>query len=169
MEKRQRPPFRKNNKFNDRKEKNGRNDRDGKIDNLVRRIKRELADSIEPIVIPELNAFERKQIHRQFDHNSEIVTKTYRVADDVYEMRVYPVGNLKKFAQKKANEAVETRKTVVLQHMSNYERFVIHETLKSISTVKSVSYGEGENRHIEIEPEVFGRGLKRIIKKIKLI
>jgi len=145
-----------------------RNERNPKIDALVTKIRNELVDSIEPIVIPELNAFERKLVHRQFDNNSDVVTKTYRLGDDDYELRVYPVGNLKRYAQKKADEAVETRQKVVLPHMSNYERFVVHDYLKELDTVKTASVGEDNDRHIEIEPEVFGRGLKRIIKKIKL-
>lgn len=144
------------------------NERNPKIDALVKQIREELADSVEPIVIPELNAFERKLIHRQFDNNSEIVTKTYRLGDEDYELRVYPVGNLKRYAQKMADQAVQTRQKVVLPHMSNYERFVVHDYLKGLDTVKTNSVGEEDDRHIEIEPEVFGRGLKRIIKKIKL-
>lgn len=151
--------------------RNGRqqqNQRSPKVENLIRRIKGELADSIEPIIIPELNAFERKLVHRQFDNNPEIVTKTYRLGDDEFELRVYPVGNLKRYAQKKADEAVETRQKVELPHMSNYERFVVHDYLKTLDTVKTTSVGEEDDRHVEIEPEIFGRGLKRIIKKIKL-
>ncbi|MDZ7725203.1 MAG: R3H domain-containing nucleic acid-binding protein [candidate division KSB1 bacterium] len=139
-----------------------------KIVKLIDRIKSELSDTIEPIVIPNLNAFERKCIHREFDRNPEIVTKTYRYGED-YELRVVPVGNLKRFAKKKADEAIENRDKVVLPPMTNYERFVVHSTLKDLDTIKTSSHGEGEFRHIEIEPEMFGRGLKRIIKKIKLM
>lgn len=150
--------------------RHGRNDeRNPKIDSLVSKIREELADSIEPITIPDLNAYERKLVHRQFDNNSEIVTKTYRLGEEGYELRVYPIGNLKRYAQKKAEEAVETRKKVLLPHMSNYERFIIHDYLKTLETVKTSSVGEDEDRHIEIEPEVFGRGLKRFIRKIRLI
>ena len=104
-------------------------------------------DSIEPIIIPELNAFERKLVHRQFDNNPNIVTKTYRIGDEDYELRVYPVGNLKRYAQKKADEAVETREKIVLPHMSNYERFVIHDYLKEIDTVNTSSEGEEDDQH----------------------
>ncbi len=145
-----------------------RDERNPKIEKLVKQIREELVDSIEPITIPELNAFERKLIHRQFDNNPNIVTKTYRIGDDDFELRVYPVGNLKRYAQKKADESIETRKKIELPHMSNYERFVIHDYLKEIDTVKTTSEGEEDDRHIVIEPAVFGRGLRRMIKKIKL-
>jgi predicted RNA-binding protein Jag len=141
---------------------------DDKIKRLLHKISRELGDSIEPISIPELNSFERKLIHRHFDHDPGVVTKTYRDGDD-YELRIYPVGNLKKYAEEKAEEAIQTGKKVVLPHMGNYERFVIHSTLKENDAVKSESYGEGKDRHIEIEAAMFGRSLKKIIKKIKLL
>lgn len=153
---------------NGRRSHRGARKANPKIEGLVRRIKKELNDSIEPIIIPELNAFERKLIHRQFDNDPNVVTKTYRLAEEEFELRVYPVGNLKRFAKTKAEEAVEKRETIVLPPMSNYERFVIHDYLKTFDTVKTNSIGEEEDRHIEIEPEMFGRGLRKIMKKIKL-
>jgi predicted RNA-binding protein Jag len=78
------------------------------------------------------------------------------------------VGNLRRYAQQKAEQAIRTGERVVLPHMNDYERFIVHDALKDLTSVKSASYGEGENRHIEIEPDLFGRGLKRIIKKIRL-
>jgi predicted RNA-binding protein Jag len=139
----------------------------GKIDHLLEKLKHDLENSLEPVSIFKLNAFERKLIHRQFDHDPNFVTKTYRNGED-FELKVYPVGNLKKFAEQKAQEAITSGQKVVLPHMSNYARYVIHDTLKALETVKSASYGEGEERHIEIEPEVYGRGLRKIIKKIRL-
>ena len=148
------------------KEKNNKSAR-GKIERLLRRVREELDNSIEPITLSKLNAFERKLIHRAFDHNPDIVTKTYRDGDD-YELRVYPVGNLRRYAETKAQEAIEKGERVVLPHMSSYERFIIHDALKDRDDIKSISQGEGEDRHIVLEPNIFGRGLKRIIKKIRL-
>jgi predicted RNA-binding protein Jag len=139
----------------------------GKIEELIRKISGELKDSIVPITLGELNAFERKLVHRHFDHNPDVITRTYRHGEK-YELRIFPVGNLKKYAEEKAQHAIETGEKVVLPHFSNYERYIIHDTLKDNDAVKSASYGEGEDRHIEIEPAVFGRGLKKIIKKIRL-
>jgi hypothetical protein len=53
--------------------------------------------------------------------------------------------------------------------MSSYERFLAHEVLKDVESVESISVGEGAERHIQIQPKKFGRGLKKIIKKIKLM
>jgi predicted RNA-binding protein Jag len=144
--------------------------RDGKnekIDKLIGKIKQELQDSIDPISLSDLNSFERKLVHRHFDHNPDIVTKTYRHGED-YELRVYPIGNLRNYARKKADEALQSGEKVVLPHMSNYERFIVHDVLKDYDAIKSESHGDDEDRHIVIEPEVFGRGLRKIIKKIKL-
>lgn len=168
MENRREPRNRPPRDHGERREWGQHDEKNEKIEELIRNIRDELVDSIEPISITELNAFERKLIHNQFDDSTEITTKTYRISDDAYELRIYPIGNLKRYAQKKADEAVETRKKVVLSHMTSYERFVVHDYLKDLETVKTSSHGEGEERHIEIEPEVFGRGLKRIIRKIKL-
>lgn len=139
----------------------------GNIERLIQKAIHDLDNSLEPVSLEKLNAFERKLVHRQFDHDPNFVTKTYRNEEE-FELKIYPVGNLRKYAEKKAEEAVETGQKIVLPHMSSYARYVIHDTLKDIETVKSASYGEGEERHIEIEPEVYGRGLKRIIKKIRL-
>jgi predicted RNA-binding protein Jag len=142
-------------------------DKNGKIDGLIRKIKHELSGSIDPISLPKLTSFERKLIHRHFDKDPDIATRTYRYGDE-FELKIYPVGNLKRYAEEKAQKAIETGEKVVLPHMSDYERFVIHDALKDKESVRSSSYGEGNERHIEIEPDVFGRGLKRIIKRIRL-
>lgn len=141
---------------------------DEKITRLIDKIKEDLADSIVPISLTRLTPFERKQVHRVFDRDPNVATKTYRIGEEEHELRIYPVGNLKKYVEKKVEEAIQTGQKVVLPHMSSYERFVVHEALKDNEAVKANSYGEGDDRHIELEPELFGRGLKRIIKKIKL-
>ncbi len=144
-------------------------DRDsrGKIERLLRNVRTELDNSIEPIVLPGLNAFERKLVHRHFDHNPNVVTKTYRDGED-FELRIYPVGNLRKFAQEKAEETIKTGQKVDLPPMSSYERFVIHDALKDMEAITANSYGEDDDRHVVLEPKAFGRGLRRIIKKIRL-
>jgi len=152
-----------------RRERHEKHDHDnGKIKEILSEIQGTINDSIEPITLSKLNSFERKLVHRHFDHNPDVVTKTYRNGED-FDLKIYPVGNLRKFAEQKADEALQTRKKVTLPHMSSYERFVIHDALKNMDSIKAESFGEVEERHIEISPEAFGRGLKRIIKKIKLM
>jgi predicted RNA-binding protein Jag len=138
-----------------------------KIDHIIVDIQRKLSDTIEPLDIRDLSAFERKQIHSFFDDKPDYKTKTYR-DNDTYVFRIYPVGNLKRFAEQKAKEASEKGQTIPLPPMPSFERFVIHEHLKSWDGIETTSFDENENRHIEIKPKRFGRTLKKIIKKIKL-
>jgi len=138
-----------------------------KIESIIIDIQRQLRDSIQPMNIQNLNAFERKRIHSFFDNKPEYKTKTYRV-DDGFVFRIYPVGNLKKFVEKKAKEAIETGNPVQLPAMSSFERFIIHDHLKDWEGIETTSYGEDENRYIEIHPKRFGRTLKKIIRKIKI-
>ncbi len=139
-----------------------------KIDKMVRKVEDDLRDSIVPVSLTGLPAADRRLIHQHFDHDDDIVTKTYKISDEEYELRVYPVGNLKRYAARRAEEAVQKGQKVELPPMSSYERFVIHEALKNNETLKVESFGEGAERHIVIEANLFGRGLKKIIKKIKL-
>ena len=139
-----------------------------KIDNILIEVQRKLRDSLEPVSLTDLNAFERKRIHRFFDDKDDYRTKTYRSGEE-FTLKVYPVGNIKKFAEEKAQEALATGNIETLPPMSNYERYIIHDCLKDINGIKTASVGEGDERRVEIHPVSFGRGLKRIIKKIKLL
>ena len=153
----------------DRRNTHPRNQKSDKIIQLVKKAEDDLVDSLLPVSLTELDADERRQVHRHFDRSTEYSTKTYKISDNEYELRIYPVGNLRRLAQKSAEQAIKTGAKVVLPPMSSYERFIIHEVLKSNDAVKRASNGEGSERHIEIEPELYGRGLKKMIKKIKLL
>jgi predicted RNA-binding protein Jag len=139
----------------------------GKIDQIIIEAQRRLRDNIEPYDIADLNAFERKRIHSFFDNKPEYKTKTYRDEEN-YIFRIYPIGNLKNFVEKKAQEALETGVNVALPPMSSYERFIVHDHLKTWDGIETISVGEDSERHIELKPKRFGRTLKRIIKKMKL-
>lgn len=138
-----------------------------RIEQLLREAEQTLADSIKAVTFDNLSAFERKHVHEFFEHNSAFETKTYRDGDK-YVLWVFPVGNLKTFAQEKANEAVATSSVVALPPMSNYERFIIHDALKDMESVETSSEGEASERHVLISPVKFGRRLRKIVKKIKL-
>ncbi len=138
------------------------------IEKLIAEILKKLKDSTNAIDVPNLNAFERKQIHSYFDDNTNFKTKTYRI-DNKFIMKIYPIGNLKRMAEAKAREVLETGESVFLSNLGNYERFIIHDHLKSFEGIETISSGEGDQRVLEIKRKQFGRSLKRIIKKIKLI
>jgi UDP-N-acetylmuramate: L-alanyl-gamma-D-glutamyl-meso-diaminopimelate ligase len=143
---------------------------DGRIKAMIQEIEQKLADTIQPVQLENLNSFERKQIHQYIERNKpEFETKTYRGEGDEHVLWIFPVANLKKFAQEKANEALATDSEVAFPPMSSYERFIVHNALKEVEGIEALSVGEGADRHIEIQPKKFGRGLKKIMKKIKLM
>ena len=76
-----------------------------KIDRILIDIQKRLRDSIEPVSIENLNGFERKRIHSFFDGREDFETKSYR-RDGQIVLKVFPVGNLKKFAREKAAEVL---------------------------------------------------------------
>lgn len=141
---------------------------DPKITQLISELEEKLNSSHAPVQIAQLNPFERKQVHRHFERNKALFeTKTYRDGED-HVLWIFPVANLKKFVETKAQEALDSGEDVALPPMSNYERFIVHNVLKDLGNIETTSVGEGEERHIEIHPKKFGRGLKKIVKKIKL-
>jgi len=150
-------------------EEKSRNPRYGrnKIDDILIDVQRKLRDTLEPVSLKGLTAFERKRIHRFFDDKEDFETKTYRSGDE-FTLRVYPVGNIKKLAKEKAQQALETGNVITLPPMGNYERFVVHDCLQDMEGIETASSGEGEDRRVEIRPVKFGRGLRKIMKKIKL-
>lgn len=139
-----------------------------KIDQILIDIQRKLRDSIEPYSVENLNSFERKKIHSFFDGNEDYETRTYRKGEQ-FVLKVIPVGNLKRLAKENAEKVLQTGETIVMPYLNNYERFVIHNYLKDFDGVETKSVGEGQDRRLEIKQAKFGRSLKRIIKKIKIL
>lgn len=147
-----------------------RTEDDPRITALIHETQQKLNDSIHPVQLPNLNAVERKQVHRYFEHQKPAFeTKTYRGEGEEQVLWVFPIANLTTWAEGEAKRAVETDTEIALPAMSSYERFVVHNVLKAIDSIDSFSEGEGAERHIRIQPKKFGRSLKKIIKKIKLM
>lgn len=141
---------------------------DSNIRDMIKKIEEKLADSLTPESLTGLNSFERKLIHRHFDHNPNFETRTYRDGDK-FTLYVYPVENLKKYAREKAQESLDSGNDIELPPMGSFERFVIHTEIQEIPGVETASLGEGKERHVKIISKKFGRGLKKIAKKIRLI
>ncbi|MFQ5649903.1 MAG: R3H domain-containing nucleic acid-binding protein [bacterium] len=146
---------------------NHRPDDDKNIRKMIAEIEERLMDSIRPESLDGLNSFERKLVHRHFDHSSSYETRTYRNGER-FTLCVYPVANIEKFAQEKAEESLQKGESIDLPPMGSFERYIVHNALKDFSGVETVSSGEGKERHVQIVSKRFGRGLKRIAKKIKL-
>ncbi len=139
-----------------------------KIDQILIDVQRHLRDSLEPYCVENLNSYERKRIHSFFDNKEDYETRTYR-QEDRFVLKVIPVGNLKRFAKENAEKVLQTGETIVMPYLGNYERFVIHNYLKDFEGIETKSVGEGLDRRLEIKQAKFGRSLKRIIKKIKIL
>ncbi|MFZ5516537.1 MAG: R3H domain-containing nucleic acid-binding protein [Candidatus Zhuqueibacterota bacterium] len=139
-----------------------------KIDQILIDAQKRLRDTLEPVSIENLNGFERKKIHGFFDSKPEYVTKTYRRGES-YVLKVFPVGNLKKLAKDAADKVLASGETIMLPYLDNFERFIVHDYLKDFDGIETKSIGEGQERRLEIRQAKFGRSLKRIIKKIKLL
>ncbi len=140
---------------------------DSNIRNMIKEIEEKLSDSLLPESKTELNSFERKLIHRHFDHNPSFETRTYRDGDR-FTLLIYPVENLKKFARAKALESLDSGADIELDPMGSFERYIIHNEIQEIAGVETVSLGEGKERHVKIISKKFGRGLKKIARKIRL-
>ncbi len=165
-EERRKPDFRKRrggSKFSSNNNHDNRNIRE-----MLKQVERRLSEGIKPEALPGLNSFERKLVHRHFDHNADYETRTYRNGEQ-FTLYIYPVGNIERFAQDKAREALDTGDPVSLPPMGSYERYLVHNVLKEMSGVETLSHGEGGDRHVEIISRKFGRGLRKIAKKIRLI
>lgn len=148
---------------------------DPRIAELIRETEEKLQTSYHPVQLENLNNFERKQFHQYFERRKSLYqTKTYRNEEE-HVLWIFPVANLKKFVEGKAQEALANGESVALPPMTSYERFLAHNILKELGTVESSSEGEGEERHILIQPKKieppsqFGRSLRKIAKKIKLM
>ncbi len=147
---------------------NQRNYGNKNIPIIISEVEEKLKDSIEPESLTGLNSFERKLVHRHFDHNQEFQTRTYRDGEE-FTLVIYPVGNIEKFAAEKAQESQDSGAEITLPPMGSYARYIVHSSLKEMAGVETLSHGEGHERHIQIVSKKFGRSLKRIVKKIKLI
>jgi predicted RNA-binding protein Jag len=139
---------------------------DQKIQRLIRNAQEMLEHSTQAICLEDLNAYERKRIHQFYDNKPDFETKTYRHGEE-FLLWIFPVAKLRQYAEEKAHEALESGVEVDLPPMSNYERFIIHDALKSMESVETSSLGEDDERHIRITPIKFGRRLKKIAKKLK--
>lgn len=77
--------------------------------------------------------------------------KRIRILLDVNDYKQEKYGKLISIAKREANKVRKTKITASLSPMSADERRAIHNALISFRNVKTVSVGEGKDRHITIE------------------
>ena len=157
----------------DRKRGTGKQDRipqtrektDEEVKKAIFTVENAFENSLEPVLIREMNPFQRKQIYRHFEKTDEYQIKSYREGEEV-TLRVYPVGRLKRLAEEKMQIVLMNGMPEALPAMGSFERFVIHSYLKDREGVRTESVGErGNDRHIEIQP-LFGRALKKAKRRL---
>ena len=73
-----------------------------------------------------------------------------RILLDINEYKQEKYGKLISIAKREASKVAKTKITVSLPPMSADERRAIHNALVPFKHVKTVSNGEGKNRHITI-------------------
>jgi len=137
---------------------------DEKVKKAITDAESTLAGTMGTTIIRGLNAFQRKMVHKHFERTQEYKAKTYREEEE-YILKVFPIGQLRRFAEQKAQEVLMKGESEVLPPMGSFERFVIHDYLKDRGGIKTESYGEGAERHIEISP-IFGRSLKKAKRRL---
>lgn len=137
---------------------------DKQVQEAIKVVEESFQDSMKPVVIRDLNGFQRKLMHQHFEKTEEYKVKTYHEEESVI-MKVYPVGRLKRLAELKAQEVLIKGETEVLPPMGSFERFVIHDYLKDREGVRTESFGEGKERHVEINP-LFGRSPKKVKRRL---
>lgn len=136
-------------------------EKDTNLHESISEAERFLVDSLLPFTFAGLNGYERKKVHQHFENDLEYRVKTYREEDRII-LKVYPVGKLKRLAEKKAQEVLMNGQAEELPPMGSFERFVIHDYLKERHGIKTESTGQrGENRRIVIIP-LFGRRPRKI-------
>lgn len=123
-----------------------------------------LQDNLQPSLIAGFNAFQRKQVHQYFERIPEFAVKSYRHEEN-FNMKVYPVGALKRLAEQRSQEVIMRGESEKLPSMGSYERFIIHDYLKDRAGVRTESEGEGADRHVVIYP-IFGRNLKKAKRRL---
>lgn len=137
---------------------------DNEVQQSIQHVEETLKDSIEPAVIRGFDEFQRKQIEEYFERSQEYKVKIYRETDDVI-MKVYPVSAIKRLTEQKTQEVLMRGVPEVLPPMGSFQRFIIHDYLKDWEGVRTESFGEGKDRHIEIQP-LFGRNRKKAKRKL---
>ena len=137
---------------------------DPQVQKLITEVEENLRESLEPMIIDNLNGFQRKQIYEKYEKSLEFKIKTYREQEQVI-IKIYPVGKLRRLAEMKAQEVLMKGEEENLPPMGSFERFVIHDYLKDREGIKTESYGEGKERHIKLLP-IFGRTPKKAKRRL---
>ena len=138
---------------------------DEKVTETIQATHEHFLGSIEPFPIAGLNPFQRKQIHRHFERTPEYKVRAIRDDQGEVLLKVYPLGRLQRMAETLVQEVLMTGGSRALPPMGSFERFIIHEYIKTRGGVRTESSGEGEKRHVQLLP-IFGRVPKKAKRRL---
>ena len=85
---------------------------------------------------------------------SNVQNKWVNIILDVDGYKLHREHQLKRLAQRMANQVLQFGRPIALEPMSSYERRIIHITLEPNSEVTTNSIGEGNQRKVNIEPSL---------------
>jgi len=135
------------------------------VEHAIQNAENNLSNSLTPVVLRSLNGFQQKQVDRYFSRNQEYRVKSIRENENASALQIYPIGNLIRFAETKAQEVLITGEPQVLPPMGAFERFTIHEYIQKRGGLRTESHGEYKQRHVEIFP-VFGRTPRKAKRRL---
>jgi predicted RNA-binding protein Jag len=138
---------------------------DDHVKDTIRNAMEHFLDSVEPYAIPGFNPFQRKQIHRHFERTAEFKVRAFRDERGETILSVVPVGKLQRMAETLVQEVLLSGESRSMPPMDSFERFIVHEYLKSRGGVRSESQGEGTGRHVDVIP-LFGRVPKKAKRRL---
>jgi spoIIIJ-associated protein len=85
---------------------------------------------------------------------SNVQNRWVNIILDVDGYKLHREHQLKRLAQRMANQVLQFGRPIALEPMSSYERRIIHITLEPNSEVTTNSIGEGNQRKVNIEPSL---------------
>jgi predicted RNA-binding protein Jag len=138
---------------------------DENVKETIRNAMEHFMDSVEPYSVPGFNPFQRKQIHRHFERTAEFKVRVLRDDGGEPVLNIVPVGKLQRMAETLVQEVLMSGETRSMAPMGSFERFIVHEYLKTRGGVRSESYGDGAERHVDVIP-MFGRVNKKARRRL---
>jgi hypothetical protein len=138
---------------------------DDQVKETIRNAMEHFLDSVEPYPISGFNPFQRKQVHRHFERTAEFKVRAFRDERGETVLSVVPVGKLQRMAETLVQEVLLSGESRSMPPMDSFERFIVHEYLKSRGGVRSESQGENAGRHVDVIP-LFGRVPKKAKRRL---
>jgi len=90
-------------------------------------------------------------LKRIFNKNAFPGEETFKCTIDINDQQSKADAKIKTKALNAAEEAKNLKTDVVMDHMSSYERMVVHSTLADMPDITTESIGEGKERKVKVK------------------